>query len=398
MSMPDLQSFGFEADYQAIYDLAYRYARDELYDLCERMDNEDWFPEEAFRAVAEQGLLGVTVPTEYGGAGLDVLAQCFICEAVAYWNHTFAAGMLASDNLCLHNLVRNANESQKQAYLPGFCDGRIIGALGMTEPGAGSDALGSMATTAKRDGDDYVLNGRKLFITNGPVADVLLVYAKTAPEKRQHGISAFIVEKDFPGFSVAQKLDKMGWRGSPTGELVFDDCRVPAGNLVGGENEGHIVMMSGLDIERVIGGFFSLGMAQRAFDIALEYATQRKQFGRAIGEFQMIQAMLADMYTELETVRALCYQVGREIADLPENEGGRGEVHKRSAAALLASGRGAMRVLDQAVQIHGGMGFMRETEVNRLYRSGKVMEIAAGSNQVRQIIIAGELLKAANAG
>lgn len=395
MSIPDLAAFGFAADYQAVYDLAYRYAREELYPLCAKMDDEDWFPEAAFRKLAEQGLLGVTVSPEYGGAGMDVLAQCFICEAVSYWNHSLAAGMLASDNLCLHNLVRNANEAQKQQYLPGFCDGSLIGALGMTEPGAGSDALGSMATTARRDGDDYVLNGRKLFITNGPVADVLLVYAKTAPEKRQKGISAFIVEKDFPGFAVAQKLDKMGWRGSPTGELVFDDCRVPAGNLVGAENAGHIVMMSGLDIERVIGAFFALGMAQRALDLACEYATQRKQFGRAIGEFQMIQAMLADMYTELEALRALCYQVGREIVDLGDGEGGRGAVHKRSAAALLAAGRGAMRVLDQAVQIHGGMGFMRETEVNRLYRSGKVMEIAAGSNQVRQIIIAGELLKEA---
>ncbi len=393
MTIPALGAFGFAEDYQAVYDLAYRYAREELYPLCARMDNEDWFPEEAFRALGEQGLLGVTVPIEYGGAGLDVLAQCFICEAVSYWNHTLSAGMLASDNLCLHNLVRNANAEQKRSYLPGFCDGSVIGALGMTEPGAGSDALGSMATTARREGHDYVLNGRKLFITNGPVADVLLVYAKTDLEKKQHGISAFIVEKDYPGFSVAQKLDKMGWRGSPTGELVFDECRVPAGNLVGEENRGNVVMMSGLDIERVIGAFFSLGMAQRAFDLAVEYATQRKQFGRAIGEFQMIQALIADMYTELETVRALTYQVGREIVDLPEGEGGRGAVHKRSAAALLASGRGAMRVLDNAVQIHGGMGFMRETEVNRLYRSGKVMEIAAGSNQVRQMIIAGELLK-----
>ena len=258
MTIPNLAAFGFDDDYQAIYDAAYRYAREELYPLCARMDNEDWFPETAFRTLAEQGLLGVTVPVEYGGAGLDVLAQCFISEAVAYWNHTVSAGMLASDNLCLHNLVRNANADQKQRYLPRFCDGTVIGALGMTEPGAGSDALGSMATTARRDGDDYVLNGRKLFITNGPVADVLLVYAKTAPEKRQKGISAFIVEKNFPGFSVAQKLDKMGWRGSPTGELVFDDCRVPAGNLVGAENQGHVVMMSGLDIERVIGAFFDI--------------------------------------------------------------------------------------------------------------------------------------------
>lgn len=314
---------------------------------------------------------------------------------MAYWNHTLAASLLASENLCVNNLVRNANEAQKQEYLPRFCDGSAIGALGMTEPGAGSDALGSMATTAVRDGDDFVLNGRKLFITNGPVADVLLVYAKTAPEKKQHGISAFIVESRYEGFGVAQKLDKMGWRGSPTGELVFENCRVPAGNLVGVENSGHIVMMSGLDIERVIGAFYSLGMAQRALDVSIEWATQRRQFGRAIGEFQLIQGKLADMYTDVETVRALTYQLGREIATLPEGEGGRGEVHKRSAAALLHAGRTTMRVLDSAVQIHGGMGFMNETEANRLYRSGKVMEIGAGTNEIRQIIIAGELLKGA---
>ena len=187
----------------------------------------------------------------------------------------------------------------------------------------------------------------------------------------------------------------MGWRGSPTGELVFDECRVPAGNLIGAENGGAGIMMSGLDIERVIGAFFCLGMTQRAFDLTVEYATMRKQFGRAIGEFQMVQAMLADMYTELETMRAMTYQLGREVVDLEIGEGGRGVIHKRSAAAVYYAGRACMRVLDNAVQIHGGMGFMRETEVNRLYRSGKVMEIGAGTNQVRQIIIAGEVLKEA---
>jgi isovaleryl-CoA dehydrogenase len=395
MSIPALQDFGFDAEHQAIFDTAYRYAREHLYPLAPRMDREDWFPEEAFRALGAQGLLGVTVPPAFGGAGLGVLAQCFVCEAVSYWNHAFAASMLASDNLCVHNLVRNANEEQKARYLPRFCAGEAIGALGMTEPGAGSDALGSMASTARRDGDHYVLNGRKLFITNGPVADVLLVYAKTAPEKKQHGISAFIVENTFPGFRVAQKLDKMGWRGSPTGELVFDDVRVPVGNLVGAENAGVGIMMSGLDIERVIGAFYALGLAQRALDLAVDHAGARRQFGRPIGDFQMVQAMLADMYTDVETMRALTYQLGREIAHLDNAAGGRGTVHKRSAAAVLHAGRACMRVLDAAVQIHGGMGFMNETEVNRLYRSGKVMEIGAGTNQVRQIIIAGELLKGA---
>ena len=393
MTIPNLASFGFAEEYQAVYDMAYRYGRDELYNLSPRMDKEDWFPDAQFRALAQQGLLGATIPDEFGGAGLDVLAQCFICEAVSYWNHGLAASILASDNLCVHNLVRNANDEQQRKYLPRFADGSAIGALGMTEPGAGSDALGSMATVARRDGDDYVLNGRKLFITNGPVADVLLVYAKTAPEKKQHGISAFIVESRFPGFRVAQKLDKMGWRGSPTGELVFDECRVPAANLVGRENEGVGIMMSGLDIERVIGAFYAVGMAQRALDLAVEYATYRKQFNRTIGEFQLVQGMLADMYTEVEAMRAMTYQVGREVCGLEAGEGGRGAVHKRSAAAVYYAGRASMRILDNAVQIHGGMGFMNESEVNRLYRSGKVMEIGAGTNQVRQIIIAGELLK-----
>lgn len=393
-TIPDLAQYGFDSDYQAIYDMTFRYAREELYDLCPRMDDDDWFPDGEFRAMHEQGLLGTTIPAQYGGPGLDILAQCFICEALSYWNHTVAASFLASDNLCVHNLLRNANESQKQQYFPRFCNGTAIGALGMTEPGAGSDALGSMATTARRDGDDYVLNGRKLFITNGPVADVLLIYAKTAPDRGNKGISAFIVENTFEGFAVAQKLDKMGWRGSPTGELVFDDCRVPAGNLIGTENGGAGIMMSGLDIERAIGCFYCLGMTQRALDLTVEYANTREQFGQTIGSFQMVQAILADMYTDLETMRALSYQLGREILEIPEGKGGRGEIHKRSAAALLHAGRASMRVLDSAVQLHGGMGFMRETEVNRLYRSGKVMEIGAGTNQVRQMIIAKELLKA----
>ena len=393
MTIPNLSSFGFDGDHQAVFDLAYRYAQDNLYSLCEKMDNEEWFPDKEFRSMADAGLLGVTVPTEFGGGGMDVLYQCFVCEALAYWNHTLAASVLASDNLCVDNLVRNGSGMQKEQYFPKFCDGSYIGALGMTEPGAGSDALGSMSTTANRVGDEYILNGRKLFITNGPVADVLLVYAKTDREKNKHGISAFIVEKGFEGFSVAQKLDKMGWRGSPTGELVFDDCRVPVGNLVGEENRGNIIMMSGLDVERVIGAFYALGITQRALDLSLDYARDRKQFGVSIGNFQMVQALLADMYTDLETMRALTYQLGREIQNISRGEGGRGVVHKRSAAAVLHAGRASMRVLDSAVQIHGGMGFMRESEVNRLYRSGKVLEIGAGTNQVRQLIVANELLR-----
>ncbi|WP_286830740.1 MULTISPECIES: acyl-CoA dehydrogenase family protein [Kordiimonas] len=390
--IPNLQSFGFSADQQALFDTAYKYGEKELWPLLPKMDDEDWFPADAYKAMADTGFLGTTVPESYGGAELDLISQALLAEAFSYWNHCLSASWGASENLCINNIVRNANDAQKAKYLPRFTKG-AIGALGLTEPGAGSDALGSMATTARQDGDHYVLNGRKMFITNGPVADILLVYAKTNPEAGPHGISAFIVEKDFPGFEVAQKLDKMGWRGSPTGELVFNDCRVPAENLVGGENQGVAVVMSGLNIERAFLCASSIGVAQRALDLAVDYAKERAQFGRPIAQFQLVQGILADMYTDVETMRATSYQLLKEVNDLERGGGGRGPVHMRTAMAALHTGRAMMRVLDNAVQIHGGMGFMRETEVNRLYRSGKVIEIGAGTNQIRQTIIAQELLK-----
>ena len=288
--------------------------------------------------------------------------------------------------------MRNASPAQQRKYLPGLCKGTLVGALGLTEPGAGSDALGSMRTTARRDGDHYVLNGNKLYITNGPIADVILVYAKTSPERGAHGISAFIVEKSFPGFKVAQKLIKMGLRGSPTGELVFDDCRVPAENLVGEENSGVAITMSGLDLERIMGAFCCLGMAERCLELAIDYAKTRKQFGKAIGEFQMVQQMIADMYTSIEALRSLTYQVAAEVNELERGGGGRGEVHKRTAAAILLGGQTAMQCADKAVQIHGGSGFIWDTEINRLYRGAKLFEIGAGTNEIRRVIIARELL------
>lgn len=391
--MVNLEQYGFTQEHQQVHDMVYKYSRDELYPLSEKMDNDDWFPEAQFRKMSEVGLLGITVPGEYGGPGLDLFSQAFACEAMSYWNHTMAGNYLASDNLCINNIIRNANEELKQKYLPGFCDGSYIGALGLTEPGAGSDALGSMATTARREGDHYVLNGRKMFITNGPVADVLLVYAKTDAGKGAHGISAFIVEKDFPGFSVAQKLVKMGWRGSETGELVFDECKVPVENLVGEENNGVSIVMSGLNIERVVLSSHCIGIAQRALDISIDYAKQRQQFKKPIASFQMVQAMIAEMYTDLELMRCMTYQLLKEVNELEQGGGGRGEIHMRTAAVALHAGRACMRVLDNGVQIHGGMGFMWESEINRLYRTGKILEIGAGTNEVRKLIIAGELLK-----
>jgi isovaleryl-CoA dehydrogenase len=316
-----------------------------------------------------------------------------VLQGFARWNHAMALAWVAHDNLCLNNIYRNGDERQRRKYLPGLCSGRQIGALGLTEPGAGSDALGSMRTTARRDGDHYILNGSKIYITNGPVADVLLIYAKTARDKGAHGISAFIVEKDYPGFKVAQKLEKMGYRGSQTAELVFEECRVPAENLVGEENRGVAVVMSGLDLERAMISPLCLGISERAFDLSVEYAQTREQFGKPIGSFQMVQSMLADMYVLLETMRTFTYRTLAAAAVVEKGEGGRGDIHKLTAASVMYAADSCHAILDKAVQIHGGSGYIWQSEINRLYRSIKLMEIGAGTTEVRKMIIAGELLK-----
>jgi isovaleryl-CoA dehydrogenase len=344
-------------------------------------------------ALARMGFLGVTAPTQLGGAGGDFFTSGLITQGLARWNHAVALSYVAHENLCLNNIARNGSDEIRTRFLPRLCDGSAIGALGLTEPGAGSDALGSMATTARRDGDHYVLNGRKLYITNGPVADILLVYAKTDKAQGAKGISAFVIERGTPGFGVAQKLDKMGFRGSTTAELVFDDCRVPAANLVGEENAGVAVVMSGLDLERAIVAMINLGMAERAFALALDYAKTRKQFNRPIGEFQLVQGKLADMYTTIETMRTFCYRTLAEANDLEVGSGGRGEIHKLTAASILYSAEGCTRVMEHAVQIFGGAGYMRETEINRLYRASKLLEIGAGTSEIRRLIIGGELMR-----
>jgi isovaleryl-CoA dehydrogenase len=385
--------FRLTPEQQEVLDHSDRFAENELWPLQQRMDDEEWWPPQAMPALARMGFLGVTVPPELGGAGSDFFTSGLITQGLARWNPAIALSYAAHENLCLNNIARNGSEEIRKRFLPRLSDGSATGALGLTEPGAGSDALGSMSTTARRDGDHYVLNGRKMFITNGPVADVLLVYAKTDKERGPKGISAFIVEKDFPGFQVAQKLDKMGFRGSPTAELVFDDCRVPAGNLVGEENEGVAVVMSGLDLERAIVAMIDLGMAERAFALALDYAKTRKQFGRRIGDFQMVQSKLADMYTAIETMRTFCYRTLAEANDLELGGGGRGEIHKLTAACLMYAAESCTRVVADAVQIFGGAGYMRETEINRLYRATKLLEIGAGTSEIRKLIIGGELMR-----
>ncbi len=379
---------------QQLLDQADHFARRELYPLAPRMDKEEWWPAEIFPKIGATGYFGITAPEQYGGVGLDVFSSGLILQAFSRWNHALGLSWVAHENLCMNNILRNANEAQRAKYLPGLNKGTAIGALGLTEPGAGSDALGSMRTTARRDGDFYLLNGSKLYITNGPVADVLLIYAKTDKGKGQHGISAFIVEKDFPGFKVAQKLEKMGFRGSQTAELVFEDCRVPAENLLGEENRGVKIVMSGLDLERAMIAPICLGIAERALELAITYAKQRQQFGRPIADFQMVQSMIARMYTWVEAMRLFTYQVLRACNGLDENQGGRGDIHKLTAAGLMFVADTMNKVLDYGVQVHGGSGYIWESEINRLYRSIKLLEIGAGTTEVRKMIIAGELLKA----
>jgi isovaleryl-CoA dehydrogenase len=385
--------FDLSEDQREILDTADLYARNELYPLARRMDDEEWWPAEAFAKLGRDGYFGITMPPEYGGVGGDLFTSGLVLQAFSRWNHALGLSWVAHENLCANNIYRNASEAQRRKYLPGLCAGTLTGALGLTEPGAGSDALGSMRTTARRDGDHYVLNGTKIYITNGPVADVLLVYAKTAPDKGAHGISAFIVEKDFPGFRVAQKLTKMGFRGSQTAELVFDDCIVPAENLVGEENRGVAIVMSGLDLERAMISPICLGIAERALDLCIDYARTREQFGKPIASFQMIQSKLADMYVWVETMRTFNYRVLAAANALEIGDGGRGEIHALTAASVMYTAETMNKVLDEAVQIHGGSGYICESEINRLFRATKLLEIGAGTTEVRKLIIAGELLK-----
>ena len=293
----------------------------------------------------------------------------------------------------MNNILRNGSPEQVERFVPGLCDGSLVGCLGLTEPGAGSDALGSMATTAVRDGDDYVINGRKLYITNGPVADVCLLYAKTAPEKGAHGISAFVVDMKSVGATVAQKMIKMGFRGSQTAELAFDDCRVPVANRIGEENHGVACVMSGLDLERATISPICVGMAERALQLSVEHARERKQFGEPIANFQMIQSRLAEMVALVETMKVYNYYALAQLNDLAPGSGGRGETHKIAATSVMYAADSLNRVLDHAAQIHGGVAYIWETEINRLYRGIKLLEIGAGTTEVRKMIIAQELLK-----
>ncbi len=384
--------FQLSDEQRMIKETVYKWSVNELGPLQEKIDEEDWFPPDFFRKCAEIGILGITIDEKYGGLGGDVLMQTLAIEEMSRICPALAMSYGAHSNLCANNIYKNASDYLKEKYLPPLVSGEKIGALGLTEPSAGSDAM-SLRTRAVKAGDKYILNGSKMFITNGPVADTLLVYAKTSPELGAKGISAFVVEKGFPGFSVARKLKKCGMRGSPTAELVFEDCAVPAENLVGVENNGVNVMTSGLDIERIVLAGGSVVMAQQALEYSIKYSVEREQFGQSIASFQMVQQKLADMYARTEASRLMVYRAAEEAQRAPR--GGKGtELTKKAAAAVLFAAETATWVCDQAVQIHGGYGYCLEFPVQKLWRDAKLYEIGAGTSEIRRLIIARELTRA----
>ncbi len=377
--------FSLTDEQRDIQNMVRKFARNEIAPLAAEVDRESRFPVETFKKMSELGLMGVLVPEAYGGTDQSVLTCCLIAEEVTYACPSTALSYLASAVLVNHSLACNGSEEQKQKYLPDLASGKKLGSLAMTEPGAGSDVL-SLTTSAVRQGDEYVLNGSKTFITNAPVADVFLVYARTDKEAGPRGISFFIIERCFPGFSVGEPLHKMGVRGSPTGELFFKDCRVPTENLVKGENEALGILLGGLDVERAVGGALGVGMIQAALDKSIAYAKERQQFGQPIVMFEMVAEKLANMSMELEAARMLTYKA----ADLCD----RGvRCSAEASHAKLFASEAAMRAASEAVQIHGGYGYMQEYEVERMMRDAKLGVIGAGTSEIQRLIIAREIVK-----
>lgn len=384
-------NFELNEEQKIFRDSVYRFIKAEFEDKAEKFDNEELFVDkEVFKKLAELDLLGLTVKEEDGGSGADYFMGLLAVEQMGRISASLSLSYGAHSNLCLNNVALNANEEQKKKYLPGLISGDLVGCLGLTEPGAGSDAVG-IKTTAVKKGDKYILNGSKTFITNAPCCDIALVYAKTDMSARAKGISAFIVEKDFPGFSNPSPMHKSGHRGSMTGDLVLEDCEVPAENLLGVENKGIAVMMKGLDLERTLLAGICIGMMQQAIELSIEYAASRKQFDQPIGDFQLIQSKLADMYVAYESSKLLTYKAA--CLAQQAHIGGKGsEIHKLGAAAILYAAEACHEVTNQAVQIHGGYGYTLDYEVNRLYRDAKLYEIGAGTSEVRRLVIGRELM------
>ena len=359
------------------------FAASEIAPRAAEIDRSNTFPRDLWPRMGELGLHGITVEEEYGGSGLGYLEHCIAMEEVSRASASVGLSYGAHSNLCVNQIRRNGSEAQKRRYLPGLISGEHVGALAMSEPGAGSDVV-SMRTRAERRGDRFVLNGTKMWITNGPVAETLVVYAKTDPEAGARGITAFLIEKGMKGFSTHQKLDKLGMRGSDTGELVFEDCEVPEENVLGTVGRGVNVLMSGLDYERAVLAAGPLGIMQAAMDVVMPYVHERKQFGQPIGEFQFVQGKVADMYVALNSCRAYVYAVAKACD--------RGETTREDAAgAILLAAEKATQVALDAIQLLGGNGYINDYPTGRLLRDAKLYEIGAGTSEIRRMLIGREL-------
>ncbi|WP_444999206.1 isovaleryl-CoA dehydrogenase [Halomonas mongoliensis] len=375
--------FGLDDELNMLRDQVNAFARDEIAPRAAEIDEKNEFPNDLWQKFGNMGLLGITVSEEDGGTGMGYLAHCIALEEISRASASVGLSYGAHSNLCVNQLKINASPEQKAKYLPKLMSGEHVGALAMSEPGAGSDVV-SMKLRARKEGDKYILNGNKMWITNGPDADVLVVYAKTDPEAGSKGITAFIIEKGMPGFSTAQKLDKLGMRGSNTCELVFEDCEVPEENVLGEVGKGVRVLMSGLDYERTVLAAGPIGIMQAAMDIVVPYVHERQQFGQSIGEFQLVQGKIADMYTTLNACRAYLYAVAAGCD--------RGQASRKDAAGvILYCAEKATQVALDAIQLLGGNGYINEYPTGRLLRDAKLYEIGAGTSEIRRMLIGREL-------
>jgi isovaleryl-CoA dehydrogenase len=378
--------FALGEDVDALREMVHRWAQERVRPMAADIDRDNAFPNALWSEMGELGLLGITVPEEDGGAGMGYLAHVIAVEEIARASASVSLSYGAHSNLCVNQISLNGSPEQKARYLPPLIDGSHVGALAMSEAGAGSDVVGMKLRAEKRN-DRYVLNGTKYWITNGPDAHTLVVYAKTDPEAGSRGITAFLVERDIKGFSASPHFDKLGMRGSNTAELVFEDVEVPFENVLGEEGRGVRVLMSGLDYERVVLAGIGTGIMAACLDEIMPYLKERKQFGRPIGDFQLMQAKVADMYTAMNTARAYVYETAKACD--------RGEVTRQDAAAcVLYASEQAMVQAHQAVQAMGGAGFMNDTPVSRLFRDAKLMEIGAGTSEIRRMLIGRELMEA----
>ena len=387
MNLPGL-NFQLGNDVDALRDAVCAFAQSEIAPRAAEIDKSDQFPMDLWRKMGEVGVLGITVPEQYGGADMGYLAHMIAMEEISRASASVGLSYGAHSNLCVNQIRRNGSDEQRRKYLPRLVSGEHVGALAMSEAGAGSDVI-SMKLKAEDKGGSYLLNGSKMWITNGPDADVMVVYAKTEPELNAHGITAFLVEKGMQGFSTAQKLDKLGMRGSHTGEMVFQNVEVPAANILGGLNQGAKVLMSGLDYERAVLAAGPVGIMQSVLDNVVPYIHDRKQFGKSIGEFQLVQGKVADMYTVLQAGRAYLYTVGKNLDRLGDAHVR--QVRKDCASLILWTAEQATRMAGDGIQLFGGNGYINEYPLGRLWRDAKLYEIGAGTSEIRRMLIGREL-------